>query len=151
METLSESLKTKTSCGIIVYTIENDKYYFFVGHPGGQSRDYWALFKGLCENHEDHIETAIREFGEETGLKNLINKEQLVPLGYVKQSRNKNVYAYAFKIENRNLINLKSCHSNMADNCPWPEIDKYDWKEYKEIIQKTHPTHKIFYDKILEL
>ena len=44
----------KKSVGIIPYKIvgENQKdvkYYFFVGHPGGWTREWWSLLKGGAE------------------------------------------------------------------------------------------------------
>ena len=61
------------SAGIIPFR-RNSKgeVEFFVGHPGGvgwQWKDYWAYLKGGVEGEETWEETALREFREESGLK----------------------------------------------------------------------------------
>lgn len=138
----------KKAAGIIAYTEKDGKLLFLAGHPGGNPQDYWTLFKGEMADGEETKDTAVREFCEETGI-GLDDgvKDRLVCLGWVCQSRVKDVCAYALYV-NYDDIDLNACHSNMADNCNWAEIDKYAWFEYDEIVPRTHKTHKVFYDEI---
>jgi len=138
------------SCGIIPYTVKNGTAYFFVGHPGGNKKDYWSMLKGQLEDGEVYHDVALREFKEESGIDLSRYKNNMVLLGQVNQSKYKDVIAYALYVHDMNMINPSMCKSNLADNCPWPEIDKYDWKTYDEIVSKTHETHKCFYDKIMK-
>lgn len=43
-------------------------------------------------------------------------------------------YNFALNLEHISSIDPKKCKSNMADNCPWPEIDKYRWMSYSDVI-----------------
>ncbi len=141
------------SAGIIPFRRNSDGVIeFFVGHPGGTSwewRDYWAYLKGGVEKGEDWVDTAWREFNEESGLNlDAKYKKDLIPLGTVKQNKRKIVVAYALYYPN---IDPKECFSNMADNGLNPEIDRYSWFTFEELQPKTHPTHIDFYKQIIEL
>jgi hypothetical protein len=52
------------SAGIIPYTLIHGKMYFLLGYE----RKSWSGFIGSSENEETPIQTAIREFNEETAL-----------------------------------------------------------------------------------
>lgn len=139
------------SAGIIAYAYYNGEIMFFVGHPGGNRNDYWSMLKGHHDEGEELIDTALREFKEESTIDLSKYKDKLVYLGEVQQSKYKTVHAFALNLEHISSIDPKKCKSNMADNCPWPEIDKYRWMSYSDVISKTHKTHIDFYNKILEL
>ena len=139
------------SAGIIAYAYYNGEIMFFVGHPGGNRNDYWSMLKGRHDEGEELIDTALREFKEESIIDLIKYKDKLVYLGDVQQSKHKTVHAFALNLEHISSIDPKKCKSNMADNCPWPEIDKYRWMSYSDVISKTHKTHIDFYNKILEL
>ena len=141
------------SAGIIPFRINKEKEIeFLVGHPGGkkwEKQNYWAFLKGGVEEGEDWATTALREFSEESGidLKD-IDKNILIPLGTTIQNPKKTVIAYGLYYPN---IDISKCFSNIADNCTHPEIDKYRWMKYNEIINCTHKKHLIFYEKLLTL
>ena len=49
--------KNLISCGIIMYRILNDKYYYLCVHPGGpyfknKDKNCWSIPKGVVENNE---------------------------------------------------------------------------------------------------
>ena len=52
------------SAGIIPYTLINGRMYFLLGYE----RKSWSGFIGSSENDETPIDTAVREFNEETAL-----------------------------------------------------------------------------------
>ena len=139
------------SAGIIPFRINNDgNMEFFVGHPGGkkwEKQNYWAFLKGGVEKDEDWVHAALREFNEESGM--LIKNEHiLIPLGSTLQNPKKTVIAYGIYYPE---LEPNKCFSNIADNCTHPEIDKYKWMEYEEIINCTHKKHIIFYEKLVKL
>lgn len=139
------------SCGIIPYTFNENEPVFFLGHPGGNRTDYWGLLKRQHEGDESFVETAIREFREESGVDLSKYEDKLVYLGSVEQSKHKTVHAFALHMDNMQCIDPDRCRSNMADGCPWPEISRYAWMTYSSSVIKTHKTHKMFYDEILNL
>lgn len=141
------------SSGIIPFRRnDNGELEFFVGHPGGifwKTKDYWAYLKGNIGTYESAETAALREFKEESGVElSNITESDLIPLGSSEQNKYKRVIAFAINYPN---IDPKKCFSNMADNGLNPEIDKYAWLTYDEIVKKTHPAHIVFYKTIIEL
>lgn len=136
----------KKSVGIIPYKEVNRQLLFFVGHPGGCRDNYWALLKGGTEGDESDLDTALREFREESGVDLTAYKDAMVYLGQVKQNPKKNVGAFSVKVED---INPAECHSNLCPNGVTPEIDQYRWMSWEELKPLTHKQHIIFYEKIL--
>lgn len=141
------------SAGIIPFRKNSDgELEFFVGHPGGtdwEKKDYWAYLKGNIKANESAETAAMREFKEESGI-DLVNvtKDKLITLGITKQNKYKHVIAFAVYYPD---IDPEKCYSNMADNGLNPEIDRYAWLTYKEVVKKTHPKHIVFYNKIVEI
>lgn len=138
------------SCGIIPFRVNADgKMEFFVGHPGGWKRDYWAMLKGQMEDGENASESAVREFTEESGVDlSSCRSQMLIPLGSVMQNPKKMVTAFGLHFPE---IDPEKCHSNMADNGLNPEIDSYRWMTMDELAHKTHATHIVFYEKLLSM
>ena len=79
----------KTSAGLLMYRFVNKNLQVFLVHPGGpffKFNDHvWSIPKGLKENGEDLLETAKREFFEETGIsKTRLARPRLARLIFVK-------------------------------------------------------------------
>lgn len=140
----------KHSAGIIPFRVnENGVMEFFLGHPGGITRNYWAFLKGGVDEGENWKDTAIREFKEESGLSmEDCESQMLIPLGTAMQNPRKMVVAYGLHYPNINPFN---CHSNMADNGLVPEIDGYKWMTYEQLKTCTHPAHLTFYEQLISL
>jgi predicted NUDIX family NTP pyrophosphohydrolase len=87
------------SSGLLMYTFDKDELKVFLVHPGGpffKNKDdgYWSIPKGLAENEEDLLRTAVREFKEETGIEPV---GEFDSLGWVKQKSGKTIYAWSFE------------------------------------------------------
>lgn len=136
----------KKSVGIIPYKMVDDKYYFFVGHPGGWKKEYWAYLKGGIEEGENEAEAALREFKEESGVDLSGERDKLEYLGIVQQNKSKKVAAFAIKYPD---IDPSKCFSNIIEDVVTPEIDRYCWMEWSELELLTHPAHIPFYKKIM--
>lgn len=138
------------SAGIIPYKFVDGDVMFFLGHPGGPmnaKRNYWALLKGSMENDENSLDTAIREFQEESGitLESGI-KERLWLVGTIKQVNNKLVTAYAVEVED---IDCENCHSNLVQGENFPEMDKYRWFTIEQVRGVVSKTNLWLYEEIL--
>lgn len=138
------------SAGIIPFRINNDGVMeFFLGHSGCDTKNYWAFLKGHVEEGEKWVETAVREFREESGIcidDNLI--KSLIPLGSVLQNAQKTVIAYGLYYPN---IDVNKCHSNLIKNSLNAEIDKYRWMTFDELKNITHETHIGFYTQLMKI
>jgi predicted NUDIX family NTP pyrophosphohydrolase len=88
----------KVSAGLLMYRIREGSLEVFLAHPGGpffRSRDEgsWTIPKGEPSGDEDLLDTAVREFEEEVGLK---PEGPFLPLGSIRQKGGKHVHAWAF-------------------------------------------------------
>ncbi|MEN8761855.1 MAG: NUDIX domain-containing protein, partial [Thiogranum sp.] len=64
---------SEQSAGILLFRFKRKKLEILLAHPGGpffENKDegVWSIAKGLCEGNESLLETARREFEEETGF-----------------------------------------------------------------------------------
>jgi predicted NUDIX family NTP pyrophosphohydrolase len=81
-----------------MWRIQDGKLQVLLAHPGGplfKSKDEgaWTIPKGEVEPGEDLLETARREFEEETGI---TTAGSFTPLKPIKQKGGKIVHAWAF-------------------------------------------------------
>lgn len=149
----------KQSAGLLMYSINNDKVKFFLVHPGGpffKNKDdgYWGIPKGLLEENEKPLETAKREFKEETGLE---PEGDFISLGTVKQKNNKTVHAWAFRADLENPVNI-SCNTCEVEWPPKsgrlitiPEVDKGSFFSEDEARIKINKAQIKFIIRLLEV
>jgi predicted NUDIX family NTP pyrophosphohydrolase len=89
----------KESAGLLLFRRCGGRVEVLLAHPGGpfwKDRDAgaWTIPKGGMHPGEDPLETAIREFIEETGF---TPEGPFVPLGSITQRSGKVVHAWAFE------------------------------------------------------
>jgi predicted NUDIX family NTP pyrophosphohydrolase len=126
-------------------------------HPGGpfwQKKDIgaWMIPKGLVENGEDLLKTAVREFSEETGI---TPQEPFMSLGEIKHKSGKVVHAWAFC----GNCDIAKIQSNMFE-MEWPpksgqvkrfpEIDKGEFFDLPSAKNKMLPAEVPFLDRLAE-
>src|SRR5258706_13451832 len=92
-------MSVKISAGLLMYRIKNKKPEVFLAHPGGpffknKDEGHWTIPKGEVEEGEDLLQTAVREFKEETGI---TPEGDFIPLGTITQKGGKIVHAWAFE------------------------------------------------------
>jgi predicted NUDIX family NTP pyrophosphohydrolase len=81
-----------------MFRFRNGRMEVLLAHPGGplfKLRDdgYWSIPKGEIEPGEDYLATAIRELGEEVGIR-VDPQSAFHPLGSIRQKGGKTVHAW---------------------------------------------------------
>lgn len=89
----------KVSAGLLMFRIREGSPEVLLAHPGGplysnKDEGYWSIPKGEAPEDESLLDTAIREFEEETGIK---PREPFIPLGSIRQKGGKIVHGWAFE------------------------------------------------------
>ena len=146
------------SGGILVYKYVDGKLKVMLAHPGGpfwekKDESAWSIPKGLQETDETILDTAKREFEEETGYE--IQKD-LLGLGTIKQPSKKLITIFAVEME----IDVDKVKSNFFE-MEWPprsgniqkfpENDRAQWFTIEEAKKKIFKGQKGFLDKLVEI
>jgi predicted NUDIX family NTP pyrophosphohydrolase len=148
----------KRSAGLLMYVYKNSDLKIFLVHPGGpyfvkKDEGSWSIPKGLIEDNEDSLDTAIREFEEETGLTPV---GDFFPIGEVTLKSGKVIYAWAFEGTNDNDFIFKSNlfemewppKSGKKDN--FPEVDKFGFFSVKEAKKKINISQIPLIDNLIK-
>jgi predicted NUDIX family NTP pyrophosphohydrolase len=106
------------SAGLLMYRKRDGSLQVFLAHPGGplyrnKDHGYWTIPKGEPPENEPLLETAIREFEEETGLK---PSGSFIELGSIRQKGGKIVCGWAFEGDHDPLKPIRSNTFEME----WP-------------------------------
>jgi len=125
-----------------------------LGGPFWVNKDLgsWTIPKGLNESEEGLLQTAQREFEEETGFK--VDGE-FISLGKLKQSSGKIIHAWALEGD-IDAENIKSntfylewpSHSGKIQ--AFPEVDRGSWFDLETAHNKIFRGQRPFLDRLLE-
>lgn len=141
---------TKTAAGLLMCRNQKDELHFFLVHPGGpfyvkKNEGVWSIPKGLQENDEEMLQTAQREFFEETGIK---PSPPFHSLGTIKLKSGKVVHAWCFEgdwdphagiVSNIFKIEWPPATKKFIDI---PEVDRAEWMTFDKALKMIHP-HQI--------
>lgn len=122
------------SAGILLYRQRGGTLEVFLVHPGGpfwknKDEGAWSIPKGEAGDGTDLLETAQREFGEETGAKASGEFTALAPL---KQKSGKVVHAWALRgdIDAENIVSNPfemEWPPRSGKLQSFPEVDRGAW------------------------
>ena len=127
-------------------------------HPGGpwfanKDAGAWSIPKGEPNDGEELVDTARREFQEETGVKPVDVK--LIPLGKVTQKAGKVVHAWAF--EGDCDPDKVVCNTFRMQYPPgsgqwgtFPEVDRAAFFDLAGARDKINPAQAAFLDRLAE-
>ena len=142
-----------------MYRKLGEELQFFLVHPGGpyftqKDEGWWMIPKGLPEGEEELLQTALREFEEETGIKPI---PPFIPLGEIKQKGGKWVHAWAFE----GAWDEKDGFSCNTFKVEWPyksgrwqeypEVDQAGWFSYEEASKKINAAQVPLLGKLKEM
>lgn len=144
------------SAGILLYRYENDTLQVLLVHPGGPfwvNKDLgaWSIPKGLLEKDEAPLDTAKREFEEETGFQ---VDGDFIELGKLKQPSGKIVHAWALEgdidasqiVSNTFTLEWPRNSGRMQE---YPEVEKGEWFDLETARKKIHKGQVRFLDKLI--
>jgi predicted NUDIX family NTP pyrophosphohydrolase len=147
----------KVSAGILLYRYYENALQVLLVHLGGpywvnKDQGAWSIPKGLCESEENLLQTAQREFEEETGF--AVNGD-FINLGELKQPSGKIIYAWALegdfdtdKIKSNTFsIEWPKGSGRIQE---FPEVDKGSWFKLETARQKIFKGQQPFLDGLLE-
>jgi len=131
-----------------MFRLNHGNLQVFLAHPGGplfQKKDegHWTIPKGEAPESEPLLDTAIREFEEETGLR---PHGDYIELGSIRQKGGKVVYAWAFEGNHNESLPIRSNTFEMewppgsGRNQRFPEIDRAQFFALPEARKKLKET-----------
>lgn len=147
----------KTSAGILLYKVSEGELLFFLVHPGGpyfrnKQDGWWTIPKGEPNDDESAMETALREFEEETGYR---PHGSPIELTSIIQKGGKQVQCWAIEGD----IDPEHIQSNTFE-LEWPpksgkktafaEIDKAGWFNFKDANLKINERQRSILKELLE-
>jgi predicted NUDIX family NTP pyrophosphohydrolase len=151
------STRKRVSAGLLMYRIKNNILEVLLAHPGGpffknKEDGCWSIPKGEPSDSEtDLLETAKREFEEETGI---TPSGEFIPLESIVQKGGKTVYGWAFRGELPDGF-VHKCNSFETE---WPprsgkkmqflEIDKIEFFPADKAKKKIKDTQIKFIEQL---
>jgi len=134
----------RVSAGLLMYRICDGKLQVLLAHPGGpffKNKDdgAWSIPKGEVAPNESLMETATREFQEETGIE---PKGPCLELAPIKQKGGKTVHAWAFEGDcdpSAIVSNTFVFHSGSKKQLEYPEIDRAEFFDVEAASRKINP------------
>jgi predicted NUDIX family NTP pyrophosphohydrolase len=148
----------KQSAGILLLRSADNGPEFFLVHPGGpffakKDAGWWTVPKGEIMPGEDPLNTAVREFEEETGYK---PAPPFTRLTSITQKGGKQVHCWAAF---GNPDPAKIVSNTFEIEWPpksgkqkiYPEIDKAGWFTSQEAIKLINEKQVPFLEEVLQL
>jgi predicted NUDIX family NTP pyrophosphohydrolase len=147
-----------TSAGILLFRRADQAPEVLLVHPGGpywakKDLGAWSIPKGLVEDGEEPIESALRELEEELGSPFDFAPETLIELGSVRQKAGKVVHCWAAEGD-FDPATLR-CNTFSMEWPPrsgvereFPEVDRAEWFGLDEARVKIIAAQGEFLDRL---
>jgi predicted NUDIX family NTP pyrophosphohydrolase len=147
----------KRSAGLLMYRRREDGLAVFLVHPGGpfwakKDLGAWSIPKGEYSESEQPLETARREFHEETGF---TAQGDFIELGSLKQTGGKMVSVWAFEgdcdpsklTSNRCQIEWPPRSARLIEI---PEVDRGEWFSIQAARERILKSQAPFLDMLVD-
>jgi len=147
-----------TSAGILLFRRTGEALEVLLVHPGGpywakKDLGAWSIPKGLVEEGEEPIESALRELEEELGSPFDFAPEALIELGSVRQKAGKVVHCWAVEGDfdpatlNSNTFSMEWPPRSGGER-EFPEVDRAEWFGLDEASRKIIAAQGEFLDRL---
>lgn len=127
-----------------IFLVDN-RNRILLGHATRAPLTLWTIPKGIQEATEQPIDTALREFREETNIDLSEYRSQLRFIGSANYPNDKKrLYAFFLRIPDngdKRFPNPK-CISMVDEDPPFPEVDNFRWATYDEAVKLSHSAQK---------
>ncbi len=149
----------KLSAGLLLYRRSGDDVQVLVAHPGGpiwarRDAGAWTIPKGAAlESESDLLDTARREFEEETGHR--APDATAIDLGDVRMRSGKVVHGWAIEgdLDPSSILSMQAeveWPPRSGRRILVPEIDRVLWVDPAEARRRLNPAQAAFVDRLLE-
>ena len=130
----------KKAAGIVMYRRKTELLEVLLVHPSGNYNrgKPWSIPKGLPDDGETLVETALRETREEAGVE---ATGMLTALGHIEYTKSRK-QVYGFAVEAPLDVQPKPAS--------W-EVDEADFFPLEEARQRIHPDQRALLDRLEEL
>jgi predicted NUDIX family NTP pyrophosphohydrolase len=146
----------KESAGLMMFRRQEGRLEVLLAHPGGpfwrsRQEGAWTIPKGGVQEGESTLETATREFLEETGVQAC---GPYLPLGQITQKSGKVVHAFAFEgtCDTAALVSMETTTEwppKSGRIIPIPEIDEIRFVSIGEARKLLNPAQVVLVDRLL--
>jgi predicted NUDIX family NTP pyrophosphohydrolase len=153
-----QAAKKRLSAGILMYRLINNIPQMLLAHPGGpffakKDEGSWSIPKGEPDEGEELLNTALREFKEETGL---TPEGDFTELGSIVQKGGKEVFGWGVKGDlpanynySANMVELQ-WPPKSGKIIKFPEIDKVEFFNIEEAKKKIKEAQIPLIERLLE-
>lgn len=149
-------MSQKESAGLLMFRRRGGPLEVLLGHPGGpywagKDEGTWTLPKGGLHAGETPLDSAIREFTEETGLE---SHGPYLSLGSITQKSGKVVHAWAFEGD-CDPGDISSCHTKVewpprsGHYIEVPELDQTEFFEPRRARKALNPAQVPLLDRLI--
>ena len=146
----------KESAGLLMFRRRSGVLEVLLGHPGGpywagKDEGTWTVPKGGLHDGETPLDSAIREFNEETGLD---SHGPYIALGSITQKSGKIVHAWAFEGDCA-PADISSSHTKVewpprsGKYIEVPELDQTEFFEPKKARKRINPAQVPLIDRLI--
>lgn len=139
----------ETTCGLYLYSITSGKV--LVCHATHASWKQWSIPKGLKDEKEEPLDTAIRELKEETGIEfkklDIIALHTLPSVKYEKRNK----VLDSFLVIADGGVEKLPLHCGTRVKNAFPEIDKWEWVKLDVLNKWVHESQQKNISMIREL
>lgn len=147
------------SAGLLMCRKTPNVLEYFLVHPGGpfyvkKNEGVWSLPKGIPNDEEDMLETARREFLEETGI---VATPPFYSIGTAKNKSGKTIHAWTFEGDWDPAQGI-TCNTFSLEWPPksgklieFPENDRAEWMPLEKARRMIHPAQVVFLDRAADI